>query len=73
MPTPIADNRQDDDKTCRICRDDNEDDLGSLIRPCSCKGSLSVVHKVEQAFSKNHKLIKIFSINTGLFGTMVKQ
>ncbi|KAF9462137.1 hypothetical protein BDZ94DRAFT_1166369 [Collybia nuda] len=35
-----------DEKQCRICLDGqgSEDELGRLIRPCLCKGSISYVH-----------------------------
>jgi hypothetical protein len=34
--------------TCRICLDGPDDDLGRLIRPCLCKGSISVRHHSRQ-------------------------
>ena len=39
-----ATKKDDDEKQCRICLQvDGEDpDLGRLIRPCLCKGSMSV-------------------------------
>lgn len=30
------------EKQCRICLDGEDLDLGRLIRPCLCKGSMSV-------------------------------
>jgi hypothetical protein len=35
-PTPI------DEKQCRICYDGPSPTLGRLIRPCLCRGSISV-------------------------------
>ncbi|KAH9898290.1 zf-C3HC4-domain-containing protein [Cubamyces lactineus] len=34
----------EDSKQCRICLDGEDPDLGRLIRPCLCKGSISFVH-----------------------------
>ncbi|KAI8990539.1 zf-C3HC4-domain-containing protein [Trametes punicea] len=34
----------DDTKQCRICLDGEDPELGRLIRPCLCKGSISYVH-----------------------------
>ncbi|KAI0328483.1 zf-C3HC4-domain-containing protein [Cubamyces sp. BRFM 1775] len=34
----------EDSKQCRICLDGEDPDLGRLIRPCMCKGSISYVH-----------------------------
>lgn len=31
-----------EEKQCRICLDGEDPDLGRLIRPCLCKGSISV-------------------------------
>ncbi|TDL28524.1 zf-C3HC4-domain-containing protein [Rickenella mellea] len=33
-----------DEKQCRICLDGEDPQLGRLIRPCLCKGSISYVH-----------------------------
>ncbi|KAI0348538.1 zf-C3HC4-domain-containing protein [Trametopsis cervina] len=33
-----------EDKQCRICLDGEDPELGRLIRPCLCKGSVSFVH-----------------------------
>ncbi|CAL1695588.1 unnamed protein product [Somion occarium] len=33
-----------DEKQCRICLDGEDPELGKLIRPCLCKGSISYVH-----------------------------
>ncbi|KAJ3475960.1 hypothetical protein NLI96_g11486 [Meripilus lineatus] len=33
-----------EEKQCRICLDGEDPDLGRLIRPCLCKGSISYVH-----------------------------
>lgn len=30
------------EKQCRICLDGEDSELGRLIRPCLCKGSISV-------------------------------
>ncbi|OCH96058.1 zf-C3HC4-domain-containing protein [Obba rivulosa] len=35
---------QQDEKQCRICLDGEAPELGRLIRPCLCKGSISHVH-----------------------------
>jgi hypothetical protein len=45
------DNEETVERCCRICRSTEEDDaeeadLGKLIRPCACKGSLLYVHEV---------------------------
>ncbi|KAI0361498.1 zf-C3HC4-domain-containing protein [Trametes cingulata] len=34
----------EDTKQCRICLDGEDPELGRLIRPCLCKGSISYVH-----------------------------
>ncbi|KAI0801154.1 zf-C3HC4-domain-containing protein [Fomes fomentarius] len=34
----------EDMKQCRICLDGDDPELGRLIRPCLCKGSISYVH-----------------------------
>ncbi|KAH9858083.1 zf-C3HC4-domain-containing protein [Lenzites betulinus] len=34
----------EDSKQCRICLDGEAPELGRLIRPCLCKGSISYVH-----------------------------
>lgn len=33
---------QSEEKQCRICLDGEDPELGRLIRPCLCKGSVSV-------------------------------
>lgn len=39
----MADNEQVEEKQCRICLDGPEaHELGRLIRPCLCRGSISV-------------------------------
>jgi len=40
----MPEDTQADDKQCRICLDgpEAEFELGRLIRPCLCKGSISV-------------------------------
>ncbi|KAJ3551445.1 hypothetical protein NM688_g4698 [Phlebia brevispora] len=35
---------QENEKQCRICFDGEDPELGRLIRPCLCKGSVSYVH-----------------------------
>ncbi|PCH33731.1 hypothetical protein WOLCODRAFT_94067 [Wolfiporia cocos MD-104 SS10] len=40
----MADNPQEGEKQCRICLDGEDPELGRLIRPCRCKGSISHVH-----------------------------
>ncbi|KAJ7596976.1 hypothetical protein C8J56DRAFT_918812 [Mycena floridula] len=40
-------NRGNDERQCRICLDgspESEQELGRLIRPCLCRGSISLVH-----------------------------
>jgi E3 ubiquitin-protein ligase DOA10 len=37
-----ANTRPDDPPQCRICLDGEDPELGRLIRPCLCKGSVSV-------------------------------
>ncbi|GJE87665.1 E3 ubiquitin-protein ligase MARCH [Phanerochaete sordida] len=39
-----GDNQADDAPQCRICLDGEDPELGRLIRPCLCKGSVSYVH-----------------------------
>ncbi|KAI8143308.1 hypothetical protein BJV82DRAFT_612278 [Fennellomyces sp. T-0311] len=34
----------DDERTCRICGDGEEDQENALIRPCKCKGSMMYIH-----------------------------
>ncbi|KAI1788776.1 hypothetical protein LXA43DRAFT_1023954 [Ganoderma leucocontextum] len=36
--------KPEDTKQCRICLDGEDPQLGRLIRPCLCKGSISYVH-----------------------------
>ncbi|KAI0756882.1 zf-C3HC4-domain-containing protein [Daedaleopsis nitida] len=38
------DTETEDTKQCRICLDGEDAELGRLIRPCLCKGSISYVH-----------------------------
>ncbi|EKM61130.1 uncharacterized protein PHACADRAFT_85016 [Phanerochaete carnosa HHB-10118-sp] len=38
---PNVDNRAEDAPQCRICLDGEDPELGRLIRPCLCKGSVS--------------------------------
>ncbi len=53
-PSEVNNNNEQEDKEeeeakqCRICRDNDEDneEMGKLIRPCACKGSLLYVHEV---------------------------
>ncbi|KAM5531707.1 hypothetical protein V8D89_014627 [Ganoderma adspersum] len=39
-----AEAKPEDTKQCRICLDGEDPELGRLIRPCLCKGSISYVH-----------------------------
>jgi E3 ubiquitin-protein ligase DOA10 len=40
----MADAAPAEEKQCRICLDTEVEELGRLIRPCLCKGSISVSH-----------------------------
>jgi hypothetical protein len=39
---PMSEDIPPPDKQCRICLDGPDDALGRLIRPCLCRGSISV-------------------------------
>jgi E3 ubiquitin-protein ligase DOA10 len=39
---PREEHTTPDERQCRICLDGEDQELGRLIRPCLCKGSVSV-------------------------------
>lgn len=41
-PPPAQPEEPAGEKQCRICLDGDDPELGRLIRPCLCKGSVSV-------------------------------
>lgn len=43
-PDASTDSQAEDAPQCRICLDGEDPELGRLIRPCLCKGSVSYVH-----------------------------
>jgi hypothetical protein len=47
----MADATPVEEKQCRICLDSEVEELGRLIRPCLCKGSISVSHTSNQAIT----------------------
>ncbi|KAI0695139.1 zf-C3HC4-domain-containing protein [Cytidiella melzeri] len=44
MPDEQPQDTTSEERQCRICLDGEDPELGRLIRPCQCKGSVSFVH-----------------------------
>lgn len=50
MPEAKEVRETEQEKQCRICFDGEDESLGKLIRPCLCRGSISVSHFLEFTF-----------------------